>query len=100
MADTQDQNPRWVARLTPVPGGDLESILQMSLGLDVWERQWDPVVLVVAADEDQISELERRRLATVERISTVGDFVSKFAPRSETEARRKNPKESGKENSQ
>jgi hypothetical protein len=100
MADTQDQNTRWVARLTPVPGGDLESILQMSLGLDVWERQRDPDVLVVAADEEQISELERRRLATVERISTVGDFVSKFATRSETEARRRNTKESDEEESQ
>jgi hypothetical protein len=54
---------------------------------------------VVAADEDQISELERRRLATVERISTVGDFVSKFAPRTETDARRKNKKESDEEES-
>jgi len=61
----------------------------MPLSLNVWERERDPDVLVVAADEDQISKLERRRLATVERVSTVGDFVSKFAPRSETEARRK-----------
>jgi hypothetical protein len=41
--------------------------------------------------------LERRRLATVERISTVGDFVSKFASRSETEAKRRNTKESDQE---
>ena len=81
MADTLDQNPRWVARLSPVPGGDLESILQMSLGLDVWERQQNPDVLVVAADEEHISELERWRLVTVERISTVGDFEA--APKGE-----------------
>ena len=97
MADTQDQNPRWVVRLSPMPGGDLESLLQMPLGLDVWERRRDPDVLVVAVDEDQISELERRRLATVERISNVGDFVSKFASRSETEARQRNTKESDEE---
>ena len=99
MTDTQDQNPQWIVRLTPSKGVDVESLLQMSLGLDVWERKRDPDVLVVAANESQLSELERRRLATVERISTVGDFVSKFAPRSETEARRKNPKESDTENS-
>jgi hypothetical protein len=99
MTGAQGQNPRWVVRLTPMPDSDLESLLQMPLGLDVWERKRDPDVLVVAANESQLSELERRRLATIERISTVGDFVSKFAPRSETEARRKNPKESDKENS-
>jgi hypothetical protein len=53
----------------------------MSLGLDVWERQRNPDVLVVAADEEHISELERWRLATVERISTVGDFEA--APKGE-----------------
>ena len=81
MADTQDQNPRWVARLTPVPGGDLESLLQMPLGLDVWERRRNPDVLVVAANEGQISELERRRLANVERLCTVEEFVYKFESR-------------------
>jgi hypothetical protein len=97
MTDAQDQNPQWIVRLTPRKGVDVESLLQMSLGLDVWERKRDPDVLVVAADEDQISELERRRLTTVERISTVGDFVSKFASRSETEAKRRNTKESDQE---
>jgi hypothetical protein len=97
MTDAQDQNPQWIVRLTPRNGVDVESLLQMSLGLDVWERKRDPDMLVVAADEDQISELERRRLATVERISTVGDFVSKFASRSETEAKRRNTKESDQE---
>ena len=100
MTDAQDQNPRWVVRLSPTPDIDIDHLLQIPLGLDVWERKRDPDVLVVAADEDQISELERRRLATVERISTVGDFVSKFAPRSEAEAREKNTKESDQEESQ
>jgi len=59
----------------------------MPLGLDVWERKRDPDVLVVAASEDQISELERRRLASVERLCTVGEFVAEFAPRTETEAK-------------
>ena len=65
MANTQDQNPRWVVRLTPRKGVDVESLLQMSLGLDVWERKRDPDVLVVAANESQLSELERRLASTV-----------------------------------
>jgi hypothetical protein len=81
MANTQDQNPHWVVRLRPMPGSDLESLLQIPLGLDVWERKRDPDVLVVAANESQISELERRRLASVERLYTVEEFVSEFGPR-------------------
>ena len=38
----------------------------MSLGLDVWERHEDG--LIVAASEAQLAELERRRLAWVERL--------------------------------
>ena len=81
MTDAQDQNPRWIVRLTPRKGVDVESLLQMSLGLDVWERKRDPDVLVVAANESQLSELERRRLASVERLYTVEEFVSEFESR-------------------
>jgi ribose 1,5-bisphosphokinase PhnN len=63
---------RWVARLTPAPGTSIESLLGVPLGLDVWERHGD--VLVVAASESQLSELERRRLAKVERLTTVAEF--------------------------
>jgi hypothetical protein len=63
---------RWVARLTPGASCTIEALLQMPLGLDVWHRQED--VLVVAASEAQLSEIERRRLARVERLSTVADF--------------------------
>jgi hypothetical protein len=43
----------------------------MSLGLDVWERRDDG--LIVAASEAQLAELERRRLAWVERLpDTIG----------------------------
>ena len=81
MTDAQDQNPRWIVRLTPLPGGDIERLLQMPLGLDVWERGRDPDVVVAAASESQISELERRRLANVERLYTVEEFVSEFGYR-------------------
>lgn len=81
MTDAQDQNPQWIVRLTPLPGGDIERLLQMPLGLDVWERGRDPDVVVAAAYESQISELERRRLANVERLYTVEEFVSEFGSR-------------------
>lgn len=43
----------------------------MPLGLDVWERRDDS--LIVAASEAQLAELERRRLAWVERLpDTIG----------------------------
>ena len=81
MTDAQDQNPQWIVRLTPLPGGDIERLLQMPLGLDVWDRGRDPDVVVAAASESQISELERRRLANVERLYTVEEFVSDFGSR-------------------
>ena len=81
MTSAQDQNPRWVVRLSPMPDSDVEHLLQMPLGLDVWERKRDPDVLVVAANESQLSELERRRLASVERLYTVEEYVSEFGSR-------------------
>jgi hypothetical protein len=59
---------RWIARLTPLPGRSVEALLGMPLGLDVWERHAG--FLVVAASESTLAELERRRLATVERTAT------------------------------
>jgi hypothetical protein len=55
----------WVARVTPLPGLSVSQLLALPLGLDVWERHAD--FLVVAAPESRLAELERRRLATVER---------------------------------
>jgi hypothetical protein len=63
---------RWVARLVPAPGTDSETLLGKGLGLDVWERQGES--LVVAADERQLAEVERRLLAAVERICPVAEF--------------------------
>lgn len=74
MADARQRDTRWIARLTPVADRDVDSLLQMSLGLDVWERNED--TLVVRASDGQLRELERRRLATVERHCTVGDFLA------------------------
>lgn len=72
MVDTPS---RWVARLVPSPGTDVETLLAAGLGLDVWERHGNE--LVVAATETQLVEVRRRRLATVERIAAVAQFENR-----------------------
>ena len=71
-------DPRWIARLLPLAGSSIETLLQLSLGLDVWEHH--PDALVVAATETQLGEIERRRLATVERIEPVMAFLARQLP--------------------
>jgi hypothetical protein len=93
----EDQNPRWVVRLRPTPDSSIEQLLQMPLGLDVWERKRDPDVLVVAANESQLSELERRRLARVERLYTVAEFVSAFGSTPEDQRGAQDTEESNEE---
>jgi hypothetical protein len=63
-----DPDPTWIARLTPTSSSSVERLLAMPMGLDVWERHADS--LVVAATQSRLAELERRRLAEVERWST------------------------------
>ncbi len=64
----------WIARLTPAPGSSVEDLLDMPLGLDVWERHTD--ALVVAARDSQLTELERRRLAQVDRLTTTAQYLA------------------------
>jgi len=71
---------RWVARLTPTASSSVEVLLALPAGLDVWERHDD--VLVVAASEVHLSELERRRLAHVERLCTQAEFAARAQRRS------------------
>jgi hypothetical protein len=66
----------WVARLTPTADSSVERLLSLPLGLDVWERH--PDALVVAATENQLAELERRSLAEVERWSTREDYLARW----------------------
>jgi hypothetical protein len=68
-----------VARLTPETGSSVEQLLGTSLGLDVWERHAD--FLVVAAPESRLAELERRRLARVERWATAAQYVAQMQHR-------------------
>ena len=66
---------RWVAKLTADSAADIEALLGLSLGLDVWERHGDS--LVVAASEAQLLELERRRLVRVNRLATQAEFEAR-----------------------
>jgi hypothetical protein len=66
---------RWVAKLTADSAADIDALLHLSLGLDVWERHGDS--LVVAASEAQLLELERRRLVRVDRLATQAEFEAR-----------------------
>lgn len=72
MAESEN---RWVARLTPTASSSIDILLSLPIGMDVWERHGD--VLVVRASEAELSELERRRLAQVERLSTQAEFEAR-----------------------
>jgi hypothetical protein len=65
---------RWVAKLTADSATDIDALLGLSLGLDVWERHDDS--LVVAASEAQLLELERR-LVRVDRLATQAEFEAR-----------------------
>lgn len=65
----------WVARLTPTATSSIDFLLALPIGMDVWERHGD--ALLVAASEAQLSELERRRLAHVQRLSTQAEFEAR-----------------------
>jgi hypothetical protein len=65
---------RWLVRLTPVVGRTVDDLLKIPLSLDIWEREAE--ALVAAASEQTITELERRRIAGVERLRTITDLES------------------------
>ena len=68
---------RWVVRLTPPTGRTIRDLLEIPLSLDVWEREDD--ALVAATSETTLRELERRRLARVERLCTTAEYVERAA---------------------
>ena len=70
-----DYGMRWVAKLTADSAADIDALLGLSLGLDVWERHGES--LVVAASEAQLLELERRDLVRVDRLATQAEFEAR-----------------------
>jgi hypothetical protein len=75
----------WVARLTPSAGGSVAELLDLPLGLDVWERH--PDCLVVAAPERVLADLERRGLARVDRWATRAEYEARMRNRPTTDDR-------------
>jgi hypothetical protein len=66
---------RWIVRLTPPTGQTVRHLLRLPLALDVWERGKD--ALVAAVPEATLRELERRRLAGVERLGTTAEHEAR-----------------------
>ena len=65
-----------IARLRPAPELGVDGLLATSVGLDVWERGPDHVL--AAAPEAVLGELERRRLATVERLGSGEQYEARM----------------------
>ena len=63
---------RWIVRLTPPAGRTVRDLLEIPLSLDVWQRENG--ALIAAASETTLRELERRRLASVERLCTTTEY--------------------------
>lgn len=63
---------KWIVQLAPCVGHTTNDILKTHLALDVWERRGE--TLIASAPESTLRELERRRLATVERIRLTKDY--------------------------
>ena len=96
MANTQDQNPRWVVRLRPTPDSDIDRLLQMPLGLDVWERKRDR-----GAGRRSNRRPDQRAGAPPtgerERLGTVEEYVSEFQSRPRDQHDAKDTNESDEE---
>jgi hypothetical protein len=84
-----------VARVTPASGSSVAELLGTSLGLDVWERHAD--FLVVAASESRLGELERRRLARVDRWATAAAYVTQMQTRPPAEGDERDSEEDGEQ---
>jgi hypothetical protein len=63
---------RWVVRITPTADWTVDDLLKVPLSLDIWEREAG--ALVAAVPEQTIAELQRRRIAEVERLRAVSDL--------------------------
>jgi hypothetical protein len=64
---------RWVVRLRPVSGQEIQDLLELPLSIDIWQRNADGLVAVVSSGA--LQELERRRLANVEKVCTTAEYL-------------------------
>jgi hypothetical protein len=65
-------NASWVVRLRPASGRSVDDLLKLPYALDIWQRESD--ALIAAVSEPILQELERRRLAHIERIRPTADY--------------------------
>jgi hypothetical protein len=70
-----DGDVQWIARLAPPPGASRDDLLRLSLGLDIWERHPDYLIVVGAAG--QLQEIERRQVGRVEWIEPVAAYLAR-----------------------
>ncbi len=63
----------WIVRLRPTSGRSVDDLLKLPVALDIWQRE--PDALIVAVTETTLHELERRRLAHVERLRPTADYI-------------------------
>lgn len=63
----------WIVRLRPTSGRSVDDLLKLPVGFDVWQRESG--ALIVAVTETTLHELERRRLAHVERLQPTADYI-------------------------
>jgi hypothetical protein len=79
---------RWLARLTPEGDVRVEGLLGLGYSLDVWEVEGGDAAgaaIIVAADEEQLMEVEKQGHARVERLSPLEDFdPPNLPPRGQT----------------
>jgi hypothetical protein len=78
MRESCADKAKWLARIRPMPSASVEDLLRLPVSLDVWQRDSD--ALLAAATDDSLHEIERRRLAKVERICSVGDYLQRGWP--------------------
>jgi hypothetical protein len=70
---------RWVVRLRPVTGQNIQDLLELPLSIDVWQRSVDGLVAVVS--DGTLQELERRRLAKMEKVCTTAEYLEQVEKR-------------------
>jgi hypothetical protein len=64
----------WIVRLSPREGATIEDLLALPYALDVWQRDADS--LIAATPEATLIEIQRRKLASIQRLGTAAEFVA------------------------
>jgi hypothetical protein len=63
---------RWIANIRPA-GLSLDELLDRNFHLDVWEKRAE--FLTVVASESDLDAIERDRLASIDKLCTLEEFI-------------------------